>query len=51
MTSFVVTNFNDAGAGSLHDFLAAANANADGNTITFASILLGGTRVFSPLVN
>ena len=35
MANFIVTNLNDAGAGSLRAALTLANANADADSITF----------------
>ena len=44
MANFIVTNLDDAGAGSLRDALTLANANADADTITFA---VGGTIILA----
>jgi trimeric autotransporter adhesin len=46
--SIVVTNTNDAGAGSLRAAIAAANANADPSTITF-NIPGAAPHVISPV--
>jgi hypothetical protein len=44
-TTFVVTNTNDSGAGSLRQAIADANANAGADTITFAAGLTGTITV------
>lgn len=43
VTSFVVTNTNDSGAGSLRQAILDANAAADSNLITFGITPLDGT--------
>lgn len=43
MANFIVTNLNDAGAGSLRAALAAARATPEADSIAFASGLSGGT--------
>lgn len=43
VTSFVVTNINNSGAGSLRQAFTDANAAADSNLITFAIAPLDGT--------
>jgi hypothetical protein len=44
MATFTVTNLHDSGAGSLRAALSLAN---DGDTITFAQNLAGGTLILT----
>ncbi|MDQ6435109.1 calcium-binding protein [Mesorhizobium sp. LHD-90] len=49
MATFTVTNTNDSGAGSLREAIGLANANADPDTIKFASALTGQTIALTTL--
>ncbi|MFI0845498.1 choice-of-anchor Q domain-containing protein [Mesorhizobium sp. IMUNJ 23232] len=49
MATFIVTNTNDSGSGSLREAIGLANANADPDTISFASALAGQTIALTTL--
>ncbi|WP_442578704.1 choice-of-anchor Q domain-containing protein [Mesorhizobium sp. ASY16-5R] len=49
MATFIVTNTNDSGSGSLREAIGLANANADPDTIKFASALAGQTIALTTL--